>query len=175
MPWKWNTAWLKAAERVCLSVWALKLKDGLEVRRVVIGDYERRRHSFFQSAIHSNSHSSFKGVLYKWCLLYCCDFWPPPFPLSVPPFAQNFYTPPFSAFVCFSFDPPTIADVLYQPDPLSPGWISTSVWMHITWQFLSPVATQVNGMHENWKWSKNDILWRKDLNASAAPLCPKIM
>ena len=53
--------------------------------------------------------------------------------------------------------------------------LCTSVWMHVTWQFLSPVATQVNGMHENWKWSKNDILWRKDLNASAAPLCPKIM
>ena len=29
--------------------------------------------------------------------------------------------PPFSAFVCFSFDPPTIADVLYQPDPPPSG------------------------------------------------------
>ena len=83
-------------------------------------------------------------------------------------------SPPFSAFVCFSFDPP-----YHRGRPLSawppPGWIRTSVWMHVTWQFLSPMATQVNGMHENWKWSKNDILWRKDLNASAAPLCPKIM
>ena len=38
---------------------------------------------------------------------------------------QNFWDfgplPPLSAFFCFSFDPPTLADVLYQPDPPPSG------------------------------------------------------